>query len=113
MPNRRKDESMKKTRILRVRVDDILYEMIQSAAEDAGITISEYIRRQLVHGKVDIHCHIVADFPKLEKIAQELSAIGNNLNQLAHRANIIGLVDKAEWDRAKALQRELREEVAQ
>jgi antitoxin component of RelBE/YafQ-DinJ toxin-antitoxin module len=56
---------MKKTRILRVRVDDILYEMIQSAAEDAGITISEYIRRQLVHGKVDIHCHIVADFPKL------------------------------------------------
>ena len=37
--------------------------------------------------------------------------IGNNLNQLAHRANAIGLIDRAEWDRVKALHRELREEV--
>ena len=98
MPNRRKDESMKKTRILRVRVDDILYEMIQSAAEDAGITISEYIRRQLVHGKVDIHCHIVADFPTLEKIAQELSAIGNNLNQLTRYFHMGGIRSKQMQD---------------
>ena len=51
--------------------------------------------------------------PELRELIRAVDYIGNNLNQLAHRANIIGLVDKAEWDRAKALQRELREEVAQ
>ena len=50
--------------------------------------------------------------PELRELLRAVDCIGNNLNQLAHRANIIGLVDKAEWDRAKALQRELREEVA-
>ena len=49
-------------------------------------------------------------FPK--RLNRAIDRVGNNMNQLAHRANIIGLVDKAEWDRAKALQRELREEVA-
>ena len=51
--------------------------------------------------------------PELREALRAMDRIGNNLNQLAHRANAIGLIDQAEWDRAKALQRELREEVAQ
>ena len=34
-------------------------------AEEAGMTMTEYIRHQ-VSRKVDIHYHIVADFEKLE-----------------------------------------------
>ena len=49
--------------------------------------------------------------PELREALRVMDRIGNNLNQLAHRANTIGLIDQAEWDRVKALHRELREEV--
>ena len=49
--------------------------------------------------------------PELREVLRAVDRIGNNLNQLAHRANAVGLIDRAEWDRAKALHRELREEV--
>ena len=49
--------------------------------------------------------------PELREVLRAMDRIGNNLNQLAHRANTIGLIDQAEWDRVKALHRELREEV--
>ncbi len=91
MSNRKKEESMKKTHILRVRVDDVLYEMILSGAEEAGITVSEYIRRQILYGKVEIHAQVVADFPKLEMIARDLSSIANSLNQLTRYFHMGGL----------------------
>ena len=46
---------------------------------------------QDVYGKVEIHNHIVADFPKLEKLTQEFFAIGNNLNQLTRYFHMGGL----------------------
>ena len=49
--------------------------------------------------------------PELREALRVMDRIGNNLNQLAHRANTIGLIDQAVWDRVKALHRELREEV--
>ena len=49
--------------------------------------------------------------PELREVLRAVDRIGNNLNQLAHRANATGLIDRAEWDRVKALHRELREKV--
>ena len=53
--------------------------------------------------------------PELREVLRAVDRIGNNLNQLAHRANAVGLIDRAEWDRVrdrvKALHRELREQV--
>ena len=46
--------------------------------------------------------------PELREALRAMDRIGNNLNQLAHRANTIGLIDQAEWDRVKALHRQLR-----
>ena len=74
-----------------MRVDDVLYEMILSGAEEAGITVSEYIRRQILYGKVEIHAQVVADFPKLEMIARDLSSIANSLNQLTRYFHMGGL----------------------
>ena len=59
------------------------------------MTMTEYIRHQAVHGKVDIHYHIVADFEKLDKLNREFSAIGNNLNQLTKYFNMGGLRSQA------------------
>ena len=97
MPNK-KEEQQRKTHNIRVRLDAAQYDLIQSAASSAGMSISEYIRHQAVYGKVEIHNHIVADFPKLEKLTQEFSAIGNNLNQLTRYFHMGGLKSKAMTD---------------
>ena len=95
MPNRKKPAELKKTHNLKIRLDDYQYSTIQNLAEKAGMSMTEYIRRQAVYGKVEIHNHIVADFPKLEKLTQEFSAIGNNLNQLTRYFHMGGLKSKA------------------
>ena len=59
MPNK-KEEQQRKTHNIRVRLDAAQYDLIQSAASSAGMSISEYIRHQAVYGKVEIHNHIVA-----------------------------------------------------
>ena len=93
--NNRKKEELGKTHRITIRLDDAQYEIIQGSAKEAGMSISEYIRQQAVFGKVEIHNHIVADFPKLEKLAQEFSAIGNNLNQLTRYFHMGGLKSQA------------------
>ena len=98
MPNRKKPELQRKTHILKIRLDEIQYSTIQMLAEEAGMTMTEYIRHQTIHGKVDIHYHIVADFEKLDKLNREFSAIGNNLNQLTKYFNMGGLRSKAMTD---------------
>jgi hypothetical protein len=95
MPNNKKPAELKKTHNLKIRLDDYQYSTIQNLAEKAGMSMTEYIRRQAVYGKVEIHNHIVADFPKLEKLTQEFSAIGNNLNQLTRYFHMGGLVSAA------------------
>ena len=57
MPNK-KEEQQRKTHNIRVRLDAAQYDLIQNAASSAGMSISEYIRRQAVYGKVEIHNHI-------------------------------------------------------
>ena len=95
MPNRKKPELQRKTHNMKIRLDDIQYSTIQMLAEETGMNMTEYIRHQAVHGKVDIHDHIVADFEKLDKLNREFSAIGNNLNQLTKYFNMGGLRSQA------------------
>ena len=46
---------------------------------------SEYIRRQLIRGKVIAKYELVADMPELKKLISEFGKIGNNLNQIARQ----------------------------
>ena len=84
--------------LVTVRLDDMEYENACESAKEAGLSLSEYFRRQAVFGKVEIHNHIVADFPKLEELTREFSAIGNNLNQLTRYFHMGGLKSKAMTD---------------
>ena len=59
------------------------YDLIGTAAKEAGYTIAGYIRHQAVHGNVEIHYDIVASDEDLRAVARELHGIGSNLNQLA------------------------------
>ena len=42
---------------------------------------------------------------------RSIDRIGNNLNQIAHRANAAGVLEKSEWDRTTALMTALKEEI--
>lgn len=95
MTRRKKPEGAVKNHVITVRLNDVEYEMVCAAAERAGLTLSEYFRHHVIFGKVEIRNQIVADFPKLEKISRELSAIGNNLNQLTKYFNMGGFKSQA------------------
>lgn len=98
MTRRKKPEGALRSHLVTVRLDDIEYETVSANAKAAGLSLSDYFRQHAVYGKVEIHNHIVADFPKLEKLAQEFSAIGNNLNQLTRYFHMGGLKSKAMTD---------------
>lgn len=54
-------------------------------------SISDYIRRMSIDG-----CIIVTDHSDLRKCNYELSKIGNNINQIAHKVNGTGSITEAE-----------------
>ena len=98
MTRRKKTDGEVRRHFVTVRLDDIEYETISSNAAAAGLSLSDYLRQHAVYGKVEIHNHIVAEFPRLEKLTQEFSAIGNNLNQLTRYFHMGGLKSQAMTD---------------
>lgn len=90
-----KEKALRKDRVITVRLREIQYELVANRAEQAGISISEYIRDMAVNGYVKINYSVVANLPELQKLTTELSAIGNNLNQIARYFNMGGLQSKA------------------
>ena len=90
------------------RLNEAEHKKLQELCKQTGLGSTRLLRQLITETEIK-----ATPTPELREQQRAVDYIGNNLNQLAHRANIIGLVDKAEWDRAKALQRELREEVAQ
>ena len=90
-----KEKSLRKEHRVTVRYTDVQYGMIEKNARQLGMSIAEYVRYLSVHGKVTIKYPIVVDLPELQKFTNELSAIGNNLNQIAKYFHMGGLQSKA------------------
>ena len=95
MARPKKPDLQKMTHVIPVRLTDVQHSIITENASAAGMSVADYIRRQAVHGKVKKEYRIVADFPKIQDLTRELSAIGNNLNQIARYFNSGGTQSKA------------------
>ena len=95
MTRPKKAEINRKMHVIPVRLDKVQHSIVCNNAERAGLSMAEYIRRQIVHGKVDVHYRIVADFPQIMDLTRELSSIGNNINQIARYFNSGGLQSQA------------------
>lgn len=61
---------------------------IKQAAEAAGMTLTDYIVWSALYGD---QCVYVVDPVELATLRTELARQGNNLNQIAHVANVIKL----------------------
>lgn len=74
-----------------LRFTDTEYEIITENAHKAGLPLAEYLRRQVMKGKVTARYEIVADVPELKKLVAEFGKIGSNLNQIARHFNQGGI----------------------
>ena len=83
-----------KERFVGVRFDQATYDKIETAARAADLSVSEYIRRMIVKGKVVVRQEIVAEVPMLKKLIAEFGKIGSNLNQITHHYNGGGVRSK-------------------
>ena len=83
---------------LTVRFTEEEYAALKGKCEIAGMKMEPFVRA-LVDG-----CRIKPAPPdSYNKLRQQLSAIGNNLNQLTHVANATGRVSASQLDRAQSL----------
>lgn len=69
---------------VRVTLED--RQRIEAKALKAGLSVSDYIRRVAVTGKVAIKNELSASRMDTETLA-ELNRIGNNINQIAYHLN--------------------------
>ena len=88
------------------RLNEAEHKKLQELCQKTGLGSTRLLRQLITETEIK-----APPTPELRELLRAVDRIGNNLNQLAHRANAIGLIDRAEWDRVKALHRELREEV--
>ena len=82
-------------------LDDTEYRRLLKQCRQSGLSISALIRHVIVG--IGIRPHPPEEYAAL---LRELSAIGNNINQLAYWANARGSVSEEEIQKAAGLARE-------
>lgn len=95
MARPKKDADLVRLHRITFRLTDVEYEIIKKRCEGAGVSMSEYMRKALLGGRLTITHEIVASFPdireEMKRISLLLSNIANNINQIAKHFNMGGL----------------------
>ena len=76
---------------LEIRLSNAEDVKLREMMRETGFNASQFVRSLITH--TEIHTRPPDE---LMKMLRELSAIGNNVNQLAHKANGIGEIETAE-----------------
>ena len=87
-----KETDMKREHRVTIRLTDTEFSIIENAAEQAEMSISEYMRTQTMEGQVNARFEIVADVAEIKKLIGEFGKIGSNLNQIARYFNPGGII---------------------
>ena len=87
-----KETDMKREYRVTIRLTDTEFSIIENAATQAEMSISEYMRTQTMEGKVNARFEIVADVDQIKKLIGEFGKIGSNLNQIARYFNQGGVL---------------------
>lgn len=73
MARPKKDKDLVFSHQITVRLSDVEYDLITTSAKDAGMTVSEYVRRATIDAKVVYNIEIVTDMPRLMALTTEYS----------------------------------------
>ena len=87
-----KETDMKREHRVTIRLTDTEFSIIENAAEQAEMSISEYMRTQTMEGQVNARFEIVADVAEIKKLIGEFGKIDSNLNQIARYFNQGGII---------------------
>lgn len=93
------------------RMTKELYEVLQTEASSADMTLSDYVRKLLTSRKPIIkkRIEVVFNDPEILQIFRNLGARGNNLNQIAAYLNDSGIMTNQIWKDIKECISELYE----
>ncbi|MCF0133321.1 MAG: plasmid mobilization relaxosome protein MobC [Blautia sp.] len=80
-PKKEKDE--KYSRSVTMYFTDSQYELLSEQAASAGLSISSYIRKMVMEGRLLVTYDVVADATAITALTAEYGKIGSNLNQIA------------------------------
>lgn len=69
--------------------------ILEAKKDEAGMTKSEYIRNMIMFGAA--HERTIFSKADAEKMIYEINRIGNNLNQIAYRANSSKNIDQHDF----------------
>ena len=78
MTRPQKETDMKREHRVTIRLTDTEFSIIENAATQAEMSISEYMRTQTMEGKVNARFEIVANVDQLKKLIGEFGKIGSN-----------------------------------
>ena len=92
MTRPQKETDMKREHRITIRLTDTEFSIIENAAEESEMSISEYMRTQTMEGQVNARFEIVADVAEIKKLIGEFGKIGSNLNQIARYFNQGGVL---------------------
>ena len=92
MTRPQKETDIKREHRVTIRLTDTEFSIIENAAEQAEMSISEYMRTQTMEGNVTARFEIVADVDEIKKLIGEFGKIGSNLNQIARYFNQGGII---------------------
>ena len=89
----------KKYKLPPVRLDTKNYVIVKNLARRAGLSLTEYQRQMVLHGRV-----VERLSPEMVNLFRQLAGMGNNMNQLAHQANKYGYYKDADMYHENAMQ---------
>ena len=87
MARKKKEFPPVKERFIGFRVTEELYEIIESEASQAKMSVSEYCRSLATNKRIILKKEKVFDDPELLSAFSNLGKIGSNLNQIARHLN--------------------------
>lgn len=83
---------------LNIRLTEYEYQLIRERMEQTGArTLREFIVESATNGFL-----VKVDYSDIKGLAYEINRIGNNINQIAHKANSDGAVYKAQIEEIQA-----------
>lgn len=91
MARKKKDEVIRRTNRVTVRLTDQELENLKIQARRQGVTDSEHIRRCLATKPIQVSYRIAVESEQLTKFVREIGAISTNLNQIARYYNTGGI----------------------
>lgn len=87
MARKKKEFPPVKERFIGFRVTEDLYQVIETEASQAKMSVSEYCRSVATNKRIVLKKEIVFNNPELLSALSNLGKIGSNLNQIARHLN--------------------------